>query len=1157
MSVNTLTLNKLVAIFRDISIKHDFINSFNVGPNWNISQPENKLMPMMFLEPLGSTVKGGKTAYMDEYYKFNIYILDRISKGDSNYMELMSDCDMTLKTIIGWISQHQYYIDNDFELVENVESKPIWEETVDNLNGWVTTLTIKCPMRYTPCNDPIQPITGYTVSLASNITEYRLVGSVGPIGPTGPTGPAGDGGLPQVLAVNNNPGTYSIFIDANTDTDHPFIFKNSTTDIGGGYSIAYADNPFLHVANLNNNIQLFSEGITLAAINNADESIINIFNDNGISIQSTIGVNVLGYSPTFPGVLYDSDYSANFLPLSLINKGYADSHYLTQSIINGLEQVLLVGNTFSTNTIVFDNSITNNTTALYQDINTGIGYYIGIGDNIDLSNASNYALMSFYINNGIDILSNSGGININTPNDNIIINANRLVNITSGNGLVLQNNSTNAATYKSSGTNNLISTSDTNIISNTNINLISNTINIATSSVINSYNGGGQLALDAGGVPGVIALSLDKQAYNNAYLYLSTGGVDGYTNFIDLVGNITSTGGVTGQVNIGLYATDVTAYESYSSYNNTSTATFFKANQFIQTDGNALIQPNFTNGSTGTIQMNGVGNMMNHKLTNVATGSNPLDAVNVSQLKSATSSLIIGSGTAGQVAYFLNNNTETSSSSFTFNNGVPGIAITASGSVVKQMALGYTVAAYNSLNNIVTPLLIKCTNGLSTGGLKMQSSSSNNDVFVVQDWGNNLDSALYMGSSIQLTSTTTNNSHIGNKLSVGTTISPSAYLMLGTGLSSSSNAPLKFNGTSSVQNLLNILENGAVEFDGTNLYWTGTASGVQNRYKILGQTGSNLVNQVPVFSDANQVKSYSNFTFDGTLYTLLSATNSAQIKQGYNSSNYYTTQIGSTGIVTYTATGASGEFIFANQTYFQAASGISSAFVQNVTNNYYMGFQAPSNGGNALISTINSGGISLAPLNVVKLNLTSSGLLFVGGSTTPTAILHLLAGGSASSTSPLKFTSGSLLTTPEAGAIEYDGTSLYYTDSTPTRQTIATTASVQTLTNKRITLRSGSEVTNTASMININSFDVWNITGLSSSNTISVTGSATDGQQLLLTINGTASQPLSFSSSSNQFNFSTYLLSPTQSTAGKILISEFKYSKQNSKWNCVGYADGF
>lgn len=62
----------------------------------------------------------------------------------------------------------------------------------------------------------------------------------------------------------------------------------------------------------------------------------------------------------------------------------------------------------------------------------------------------------------------------------------------------------------------------------------------------------------------------------------------------------------------------------------------------------------------------------------------------------------------------------------------------------------------------------------------------------------------------------------------------------------------------------------------------------------------------------------------------------------------------------------------------------------------------------------------------------------VGIGLTPTATLHLKAGTTAAQTAPLKLTDGSLLTTPEDGAIEYSTDKLYFTRMTgPTRGEIA------------------------------------------------------------------------------------------------------------------------
>lgn len=57
----------------------------------------------------------------------------------------------------------------------------------------------------------------------------------------------------------------------------------------------------------------------------------------------------------------------------------------------------------------------------------------------------------------------------------------------------------------------------------------------------------------------------------------------------------------------------------------------------------------------------------------------------------------------------------------------------------------------------------------------------------------------------------------------------------------------------------------------------------------------------------------------------------------------------------------------------------------------------------------------------------------------PTARMHLPAGKSSTFGAPIKVDAGIVMATPEAGAIEFDGTNLYFTDSTNTRRTISFT----------------------------------------------------------------------------------------------------------------------
>jgi hypothetical protein len=79
--------------------------------------------------------------------------------------------------------------------------------------------------------------------------------------------------------------------------------------------------------------------------------------------------------------------------------------------------------------------------------------------------------------------------------------------------------------------------------------------------------------------------------------------------------------------------------------------------------------------------------------------------------------------------------------------------------------------------------------------------------------------------------------------------------------------------------------------------------------------------------------------------------------------------------------------------------------------------------------------LPITSLPLERMRITNTGKVGIG-TTTPTAFLHLKAGTAAVNTAPLKLTSGINLTTTEAGAIEYDGSHLYFTavDSGPRYQ---------------------------------------------------------------------------------------------------------------------------
>ncbi len=104
--------------------------------------------------------------------------------------------------------------------------------------------------------------------------------------------------------------------------------------------------------------------------------------------------------------------------------------------------------------------------------------------------------------------------------------------------------------------------------------------------------------------------------------------------------------------------------------------------------------------------------------------------------------------------------------------------------------------------------------------------------------------------------------------------------------------------------------------------------------------------------------------------------------------------------------------------------------------NVFIGFSAGYNyaGDNALFIDNSDTATPLIYGDFSTNTLSFYGIVGIGVAA-PTAYLHLKAGTAAANTAPLKFTDGTLLAAPEAGALEYDGEGFYYTDENLVRRT--------------------------------------------------------------------------------------------------------------------------
>lgn len=100
--------------------------------------------------------------------------------------------------------------------------------------------------------------------------------------------------------------------------------------------------------------------------------------------------------------------------------------------------------------------------------------------------------------------------------------------------------------------------------------------------------------------------------------------------------------------------------------------------------------------------------------------------------------------------------------------------------------------------------------------------------------------------------------------------------------------------------------------------------------------------------------------------------------------------------------------------------------------------------GGFVMQTTSTVNIAFRPNNATAMTVASGGNVGIG-QTTPTAYLHFKAGTATASTAPIKLTSGTNLTTAETGAIEYNGTNLFFTRTGTTRESVITANSVNTV----------------------------------------------------------------------------------------------------------------
>lgn len=166
-SNNSLTINELVDIFEDISIRHKQLNDFGFGAEFDINQATELNTPFLWVDfgDAGYTTNiNDNNNFTSIDFDFRLIVVDKINNtlnndnesGDKSHngLEIFSDTSQILNDIVGEMTTSSFYTTNNINIKEDINFNYLRNFEDSNLNGWECDLTISMPFKFTVCGSP-------------------------------------------------------------------------------------------------------------------------------------------------------------------------------------------------------------------------------------------------------------------------------------------------------------------------------------------------------------------------------------------------------------------------------------------------------------------------------------------------------------------------------------------------------------------------------------------------------------------------------------------------------------------------------------------------------------------------------------------------------------------------------------------------------------------------------------------------------------------------------------------------------------------------------------------------------------------------------------------------------------------------------------------
>lgn len=208
---NNRSLNQMIHMFKDLSLRHPQLSDFGFGPTNEIGESRAMKYAYLWLSVINTQAIYGTSGFSAFEYTLNIIVADKVNNNlnvdnnlgeeSTNGAEVSSDCLQVLNDIITEISAHSWYRQNGISLVSDVTMNPVFDEDDGRVNGWSADLILRMPFRLIYC---ASPLAGTPVGLNDDVENVDALWPAGPRGEqgiqgiqgeVGPTGPAGVDGI--------------------------------------------------------------------------------------------------------------------------------------------------------------------------------------------------------------------------------------------------------------------------------------------------------------------------------------------------------------------------------------------------------------------------------------------------------------------------------------------------------------------------------------------------------------------------------------------------------------------------------------------------------------------------------------------------------------------------------------------------------------------------------------------------------------------------------------------------------------------------------------------------------------------------------------------------------------------------------------------------